>query len=124
MIEEAYSTEVNFIIPSDNVAAALSAINVLFGTRHVTLIGALENYASFHECAEGPATFVLGEHHGSWDEEKEAAIVALGSFANEGSFIRFTDDNGTFWGYRVVDGRLREETGKLVWDLVPLPEKK
>lgn len=135
--------ETDFHIPANKVKAALAAINAdptlnrpCWNRAHNalgnasehdcqrtkpfdSLTEAVEELTGFHDCEEDDADgFRLGYHLDKWLGGEEMLHV-LGRFADEGSFARFVGEDSELFGYRVVDGRLRDETAHVTWTVTP-----
>ena len=114
--------EIDFTIPAENVAAALAAINASDvaargftpGT-YASLIAAVEDITSFEDCTESDQGFSLGYHADKYLSETEWLLRVLGKFAKEDSYVRFCGEDYSFWGFKVIEGLLHEETGEVVW---------
>lgn len=133
--------EVDFHIPADKMAAALADINAdsgfqrpcwnrahYIGEEHDcqrlkpydSLTEAVEELTGFHDCEEDDTDgFRLGYHLDKWQDACENLLHALGPHAVEGSFVRFVGEDGELFGYRVVDGKLRDEDAKVAWTVTP-----
>lgn len=116
----AYTVDTDFRVAAGNVAAALSAINAEFDGEFATLADAVEELASFEDCLlDDDGDFVLGFHHDRYVDATETLLDVLGRFAVEGSYARFDGEDGSLFGFRVVDGRLHTESGSYAWTLDP-----
>lgn len=138
--------KVDFRIPADKVAAALAAINTepRFAPRcwhrshtvampapeaehvcpaaqpHTTLTDAVEDNTGFHDCEVGlDGEFVLGYHMDKWTDDTEGVLKLLAPFAVEGSCVRMIGEDQTLFGYRVVEGRLVDESATVTWEIAP-----
>lgn len=118
----------NFVVPQQNVAAALAAMNAEYapgpGREYETLSDAVEANTSYVECREDDETgFRLGYHEGRYSMYTQEVLSTLAPFAIDGSFERLSGQEESLWGFRVVAGELKEETGDVVWRLDdPPPE--
>ncbi|RFZ09794.1 hypothetical protein DSM43518_02545 [Mycobacterium marinum] len=116
----AYSLECDFRVEATEVRAALAAVHAAFGVEFTSLVEAVEELANFDECEiDESGAFILGRHVDSYLEDTEKLLRVLGGFAVDGSFARFDGEDGSLFGFRVVNGRLREEYGDYVWTLAP-----
>lgn len=123
----------DFRIPGEKVAAALAVVNTAFSghiystageSGYSTLADAVEGLTSFEGCEGGEAgeDFVLGWHGDKYLSGTEELLALLAGFAAEGSYVRFHGEDDSLFGFRVLDGQLREESGDYTWSLVaPLP---
>lgn len=117
---EAESVDVNFTVPAENVPAALAAIRARFTTTAASLTEAVETWTNFQDSEEEPdGSFTLGIHQEKYSADTEDVLATLAPFATEGSYARFTSAGEGLFGFRVVNGRLREEKGDYVWTLRP-----
>lgn len=144
--------EVDFRIPADKAGAALAAINAEprlaprcwhrshtvvtipapDAADHVcradrpftTLADAVEDNTGFHDCEVGlDGEFALGCHLDKWTDTTEMVLKVLAPFAVEGSCVRMIGEDQTLFGYRVVEGRLVDESATVTWDIAPWEEK-
>lgn len=116
----AYSVDTDFRVAAGEVAAALSAVNTRFQTEFSDLADAVEELASFEACWwDADGGFVLGSHTDKYVDATETLLEVLGRFAVDGSHVRFDGEDGSLFGFRVVDGRLRTESGSYAWTLDP-----
>lgn len=116
----AYSVDTDFRVAAGEVAAALSAVNTRFQTEFSNLADAVEELASFEDCRlDDDGGFVLGSHTDMYTSVTDLLLNVLGRFAVEGSYVRFDGEDGSLFGFRVVDGRLRTESGSYAWTLDP-----
>jgi hypothetical protein len=116
----AYILESDFRIDSSNVAAALAAVNAEFDGEFTSLVDAVGDLTSFEQCgSDDEHGFELGEHHDKYYDATDVLLDVLGRFAVEGSIARFDGEDGSLFGFRVVDGQLRTESGDYVWALDP-----
>lgn len=138
--------ETDFHIPADKVQAALDAVNAdpafyrpCYNRAHYaggstdphdcerdkpfdSLTEAVEEMTGFHDCEEDSTDgFRLGYHVEKW--RNEDILYTLGKYADEGSFIRLMGEDKELFGYRVVDGKLRNENATVTWDLSPVWER-
>lgn len=130
--------EVDFRIPADKVDAALAAINAepklaprCWHRSHAdhacpaarpfdTLADAVENNTGFHDCEVGlDGEFALGYHLDKWIDTTEVVLKTLAPFAVEGSCVRMIGEDQTLFGYRVVEGRLVDESATVTWNIAP-----
>lgn len=120
----AYTVDRDFCIPRENVEAALAAVNSAFEQKFADLAVAVQELTCFedNETNQGGA-FILGRHQDSYVEDTEKLLGVLGAFAPRGSYVRFEGQDGDLFGFRVVDGRLREESGDYVWTLNPTDDE-
>lgn len=111
--------EIDFTIPAENVAAALAAINasdvVFTPGPYASLIAAVEDITCFEDCTESDAGFSLGYHNDKYLSQTESLLQILAKFAKEDSYVRFCGEDLCFWGFKVIEGLLHEETGRVVW---------
>ena len=115
----AETVDVDFTIPADKVAPALEALKENFG-EYPTLDAAVEEWMCIEDCEEDSvAGFALGCNTDKYLSRTDELLTALGQFANEGSYVRFRGEDGTLWGFRVIDGRLRDESGSYTWVVDP-----
>lgn len=116
----ANTVEVDFTIPADKLTAALGAVKASFGDRYSTLADAVEDLTCFQDCEEGPTGgFALGWHSDKYLSCTDELLAILAEFAAEGSYVRFDGEDGSLFGYQVVNERLRQEFGDYVWSLYP-----
>lgn len=116
------TVENNFTILASKVPAALAAANdeVKKYGPYQSLSDFVEDLTSFQDCAEDDENgFALGYHCDKVMSEFDAVLELLGRFATEGSYVRMRGEDDYLFGYRVVDGRLRTETGDWTWRLDP-----
>ncbi|WP_149653479.1 hypothetical protein [Mycobacterium simiae] len=121
----ANSVDMDFTVPADKVDAALAALNeVLFspalggfsaGHPYASLLEAVEGNTGFMECADIGGAFVLGCHCDKYCSVTDDVLETLARFAIEGSYVRFIGEDDRLFGFRVVDGRLRAESGGFSW---------
>ncbi len=141
------SWDIDFHIPADKVAAALAAINAdpalqrpCWNRAHSyalagdqahdcqrlkpfdSLTEAVEELTMFHDCQEDDTDgFRLGWHlPDKWLSATEDLLHLLGRHADEGSYVRLMDEDNELFGYRVVDGELRDENATVTWDVSPV----
>lgn len=116
----AYAVDTDFRVSADAVAAALVAVNAEFEREFDELAEAVEELASFEDCwLDDDGGFALGAHHDKYYDATESLLDVLGRFAVDGSYVRFDGEDGSLFGFRVVDGRLRTESGSYAWTLDP-----
>lgn len=113
----AESVEVNFTIPAAAVAGALAAVTERFEGNYESLTAAVEYTTCFQDCCEGPAGFALGWHNEKYLMGTDDLLAVLAPFADDGSYVRFNGEDGCLFGFQVVNGRLREESGDYTWVL-------
>lgn len=100
------------------MAAALAAVTERFGGDYATLADAVEDITCFEDCYEGSAAaFELGWHNEKYLTCTDELLAILAPFAEEGSYVRFHGEDGSLFGFRVLAGRLREESGEYRWAL-------
>lgn len=132
------SVDVDFTVPPENLVAALAAANVVVGTAEVpgefeSLSDLFIEYTGFQDneestdlvgtdsngeeyVAQGTGWW-LGYHNDKYLSLTEPLLRALAPYAVEGSTVRFIGEDASQWGFRVVDGVLRDETAE--WVLAP-----
>lgn len=115
----ANSIDSDFTIPPSNMAAALEAVCAAFEvTGAATLAEVIEENTCFEGCEEDAATgFTLGWHHDKWWDSTEQMLAVLAPFAVEGSSVRMLGEDDCLFGFRVLGGRLRTESGTFMWSL-------
>lgn len=115
----ANSIDSDFTIPPANTAAALEAVRAAFEVSGpATLAEVVEEITCFEECEEDVAAgFRLGWHHDKWFDSTEQMLAVLAPFAVEGSSVRMLGEDDCLFGFRVLDGRLRTESGSFVWSV-------
>lgn len=118
----AYTVEVDFAIEPDKVDAALAAVNAEFGAEFgdgfVSLVDAVVDLSSFEECEiDAGGVFRLGHHVDKYLSATDMLLDVLGHFAIEGSVARFDGEDGSLFGFRVVNGQTCTEWGDYVWRL-------
>jgi len=115
----ANSIDSDFTIPPANIAAALEAVRAAFETTGTaTLTEVIEENTCFDGCEEDAATgFTLGCHHDKWWDSTEQMLAVLAPFAVEGSSVRMLGEDDCLFGFRVLDGQLRTESGRFMWSL-------
>ena len=120
------SVESDFTIPADKFDAALEAINAeelwkfWHGGRetvYADLIDAVEETTSFEGWEVTNGEFVLGWHNDKYLTGTDEVLKVLARFANDGSYVRFSGEDHSLFGFRVVDGELRSESGSIGWTL-------
>jgi hypothetical protein len=110
-------------VPTDNIAAALEAVNKALqdggaGPAAFTdLSEAVEQATSFCDCYTDGAGWHLGHTHDKWFGSSERLLKVLAPHATDGSFVRLIGEDDSLFGYRVVDGVLRDESGDFTWTL-------
>lgn len=139
--------ETDFRISADKIAAALAAVNAdpamhrpCWNRAHYgpypngntpeqehdcqrlkpfeSLTDAVEELTGFHDCEEDDADgFRLGHHLDKWANPTEDLLHVLGQYADEGSFVRLMGEDSELFGYRVVNGKLRDENATVTWDV-------
>lgn len=123
----ANSVDTDFTVPADNVPDALAALNASLtddpqGAGYTSLAAAVDGCGGFSD-SDDPGDdvnydgFRLGYHTDSWWEAAESALTVLAPFATEGSYVRLIGEDDCLFGFRVVDGKLRTETGDFTWTL-------
>jgi hypothetical protein len=118
----AYTLGCDFRVSAEKVASALSVVCEEFDAEFVTLLDAVQNLTSFEECELDEVDgFTLGSHRDKYVTGTDELLYVLGRFAEEGAYTRFEYGDGSLFGFRVVDGRLRSESGDYVWTLDPEP---
>ena len=124
----ANTVEVDFGVPADKVPGALAAVNELLASiglgEFSSLTDAVEESTCFQECTEDSDDgFRLGYHHDKYLTDTDNILYVLGRFATEGSYVRLLGEDDCLFGFRVVEGQLRTETGGFTWRLDPAPEQ-
>lgn len=110
----------NFRVEATEVPGALAAVNAGFGGEFASLVEAVEELANFEDSEiDESGAFVLGRHHDRYFNDTEKLLGVLSGFAADGSYVRLDGEDGCLFGFRVVNGRLREEYGECVWTLRP-----
>lgn len=123
------SIDTDFTVPAANIAAALAAINNLeyfggpycrapIGT-YTSLDDFVREFTCFEENIEDGDGFHLGYHGDKFLSFTDEVLAALAPHAAEGSYVRFIGEDQSIFGYRVIDGKLRTETGDIIWRLDP-----
>lgn len=84
-----------------------------------SLTEAVEELTGFHDCEEDDG-FRLGHHLDKWMSASEDLLHVLGRYADEGSFVRLMGEDNELFGYRVVDGKLRDENSTVTWEVSPI----
>lgn len=138
--------ETDFYIPADRTAAALAAVNAdpalqrpCWDRAHhwpnhesvtvaehdcqrakpfESLTEAVEELTGFHDCEEDDG-FRLGYHLDKWLSASEDLLHVLGQYADEDSYVRLMGEDSELFGYRVVDGKLRDENATVAWSVSP-----
>lgn len=114
----ANSVDVDFTIPAGRIKEALTTIQAELESHYESLTDFVEDLTCFQECEEDSEKgFRLGYHCDKWFTETDRVIDLLGRFATEGSYVRLCGEDDCLWGYRVVDGQIREESGSYTWEL-------
>jgi hypothetical protein len=118
------SVDTDFTVPTDNIAAALESVNKLLTERgersgFTDLCDAVEEHSSFTQCWEDSKDWHLGYAYDKWVVFSEEILKALAPHAVEGSHVRLVGEDNYLFGFQVVDGRLRHETGDYTWQLDP-----
>jgi hypothetical protein len=115
----ASSVDNDFRVPADSVETALAALNDAFDVDYPTLTDAVEDLTSFQECSKPSRDdeFVLGYHCDTYTSVTDQVLAVLGRYAVEGSYVRLLGGDDSLFGFRVVDGQLREERGSFAWAL-------
>ena len=87
-----------------------------------SLTEAVEELTGFHDCQEDDTDgFRLGWHlPDKWRSPTEDLLHLLGRHADEGSYVRLMGEDNELFGYRVVDGELRDENATITWDVSPV----
>ncbi len=112
----------DFTIPAEKVSAALAAICAEVGGEYETLADAVEDLTYFQDSEQGPgADFMLGYHCDKYLPATDTVLAVLGRFASDGAYVRFSGEDDTLFGFRVVGGKLREESGNYTWSLDDSP---
>lgn len=120
MGDSAYTLDRDFWVPRENVDLALAAVNAAFERDFTDLVAAVEDLTSFeYNEIDGRGSFILGRHADTYLEGTTKLLEALGQFATEGSYVRLDGAGGDLFGFRVLRGRLREESGDYVWTMDP-----
>jgi len=122
------SVDVDFIIETENIPAALDAVNKLAaagpgesarvksrGDTYTSLIEAVEDFTSFEECIIDGEGFYLGHHSEKYFSSTDDLLMVLAPFATEGSYVRFSGEGGELFGFQVSGGELRNESGHIQW---------
>lgn len=124
----------DFTIPAENVAAALEALRAEYvadaaalealraasdDSRDQTALADLvEEVTSFQDCEQCPdGGFSLGYHNDKYVTNTEKVLGILSPFATEGSYVRFTGEDSSLFGFQVREGQLRAESGRYEWSL-------
>lgn len=125
----ANTVDSDFCIPAEKVPAALAAVNTAFGGRwystagesgYSTLTDAVEELTCFENCEEGASEdFILGSHGDKYLSGTDELLAILAGFAVDGSYVRFHGEDDSLFGFRVLAGQLREESGDYTWSLTP-----
>jgi hypothetical protein len=125
------TVDTDFVVPAANIAAALAAVTEKFrtdsaytdnwGDQHADpadkLVAAVRDLTCFEcEVTDG-GDFVLSYHNDKWLSETETVLAALAPFATEGGYVRLSGEDNCLFGYRVVGGNLRYESGVTEWRL-------
>lgn len=124
----AYSVEVDFSIEPEQVESALAAVEAEFCGESraaygiaeggfASLTDAVEQLTSFDCEFDEAGVFRLGSHVDKYFSSTDILLDVLGRFAVEGSIARFDGEDGSLFGFRVVDGQTCTEWGDYVWRL-------
>lgn len=115
----ANSLECDFTVPAANVPAALAAINASeeFAGQYKTLDDFVRDLTCFEENHEDADGFALGYHSEKYLTYTDEVMAALAPYAAEGSFVRFHGEDDCLFGFIVVEGKLRTESGRIQWAL-------
>lgn len=124
MVWDASNRDTSFVIPPENVAAALAAINSdpelnNPGAPYMTLTDAIEDRTNFLDTEEDAEGLLLGSQSESYLSTTEPMLKVLARFAVEGSVVRLEGQDGTLFGFRVVGAALRQESADVVWSVTP-----
>lgn len=124
---DAYTVDMDFTVPADQVPAALHAVNAAIkdldpATDYTSLATAVDEHAGFAD-SDDPGDdevcdrFRLGYYaSGHYNDDYVLPVLtALAPFAAEGSYVRFLGEDDSLFGFRVVAGKLVEETGDFTW---------
>jgi hypothetical protein len=125
------TVDTDFVVPAANIAAALAAVTENSGTESAStdnrrelltdpadkLIAAVRDRTCFECEVTDDGDFVLSYHHDKWLSATETVLAALAQFATEGAYVRLSGEDHCLFGYRVVGGKLREESGVTEWRL-------
>jgi hypothetical protein len=125
------TVDTDFVVPAANIAAALAAVTENSGTESAStdnrrelltdpadkLIAAVRDRTCFECEVTDDGDFVLSYHHDKWLTATETVLAALAPFATEGGYVRLSGEDNCLFGYRVVGGKLREESGVTEWRL-------
>jgi len=125
------TVDTDFVVPAANIAAALAAVTENSGTESAStdnrrelltdpadkLIAAVRDRTCFECEVTHDGDFVLSYHHDKWLTATETVLAALAPFATEGGYVRLSGEDNCLFGYRVVGGKLREESGVTEWRL-------
>lgn len=111
------SIDTDFIVPADKVEAALAAVNAdnSFPETYKSLDEFVRANTCFESNEQTDKGFELGWHNDKYLSWTDSVLVALAPFAKEGSYVRFAGEDHSLFGYRVVNGKLVEESGNIVW---------
>ena len=112
----ANSLDSDFTVPAANIPAALAAVQAV-GGEGADLPDAVASITGFQDCDEDGAGFILGHHSEKFHSRTEEVLAALAPFAKEGSFVRFMGEDDSMFGFRVMNGKLRDEVGGVSWEL-------
>ena len=125
------TVDTDFVVPAANIVAALAAVTENSGTESAStdnrrelltdpadkLIAAVRDRTCFECEVTHDGDFVLSYHHDKWLTATETVLAALAPFATEGGYVRLSGEDNRLFGYRVVGGKLREESGVTEWRL-------
>lgn len=118
--------DTDFTIPAASTAAALADLKEAFAGQcpdvfsdadHTTLADIVEGLTSFQECeqASPEADFILGHHRDKYLPMTDELLGILSRHATEGSYVRFLGEDNSLFGFRVIDGQARPESGDYTW---------
>lgn len=112
--------ESDFVIPADKVAAALEAVNTTEpfrrSTPYASLDEAVRDWTTFESNFEDDKKgFALGYHSDKFLSYTDTLLGVLAPFAKDESFVRFSGEDHSLFGYRVRDGKLLREYAELTW---------
>lgn len=112
----ANSVDSDFTVPASSIPTALAAVREV-GGEGTTLSEAVLSITSFEDSTEDGSNFTLGHHSDKFLSRTEEVLSALAPFAAEGSYVRFIGEDDSMFGFRVVGGKLRTESGGIQWGL-------
>jgi hypothetical protein len=125
----ANSVDTDFTVPADKMPEALAALNASLtdgpqGAGYTSLATAADEHGGFNDSNDTGDDinydvdgFRLGYHTDSWRDAAESFLTVLAPFATEGSYVRLIGEDDCLFGFRVVHGQLRTETGDFTWTL-------